>query len=181
MEVDDEESSTILVESGAGDDDDNDIDEVCVDEREIHDICSNQPQTERNRITSTTTFCSKIEISEEHFCTQYSDYDADNSGPTTLIAKECAEPIVHPSSSSLLVKLSARMKLQAETGNASLVAGEKKGKLVTGDLKIDERGPLSLQAVTNGVPTIQSLHTALLKHGMYQYLVVKITGLYVKF
>jgi hypothetical protein len=179
MEVDDEKPSTILVESGAGDDDDN-IDEVCVDEREIHDICSNRPQTERNRIMSTTTFCRKMEISEENFCKQCSDDDANNSGPITFIGRECSEPIVHPSSSSLLVTLSARMKLQADMGNTSLVAGRKKGKLVTGDLQNDDRGPLSLQAVTNGVPTIQSLHTALLKHGMYQHLVFMITALYAK-
>jgi hypothetical protein len=171
MEVDDEGSSFTLVESGAGDDEDNEIDKFCAYEREI----------ELNRITATNTSSSKMEISENAFYTQHSDNDVNYSGPITLIDGKRPEQTVHPSSSSLLVKLNARMKLQAEMGNSSLVAGRKKATLVSGNLKSDEQGPLSLQAVTNGVPTIQSLHTALLKHGKYQHLIVKITALYVTF
>lgn len=167
MEVDEEESSP--EETGAGYQEDNSIDEVCDDHQlEIRNSNRNQSHEEQNRTTTTISY-SKMEYNEEDFCTQYSDNYTNDSGRTSerpLLAKKCSELIAHSSSSNVLVKLSARMKFQAEMGNASLVAGRKKVKSVNGNLKSDVRGPSSLQAVTNGVPTIQSLHTALLKHGM---------------
>ena len=181
MEVDDEESS-LLEDTGAGYKEDNSIDNVCDDHQlEIRNSNRNQSHEEQNRTTTTTSY-SKMEYNEEDFCTQHSDNYTNDSGRTSerpLLATKCSKLIAHSSSTNVLVKLSARMKFQAEMVNASLVAGRKRFKSVNGNLNSDLRGPLSLQAVTYGVPTIQSLHTALLKHGMHQHVFIETIALYI--
>ena len=100
---------------------------------------------------------------------QFMNNNADDSrviSEAKLSAEARSKSTAKLSSAALLEQLNARMKFHAEVDDSTPVIVRKKKKLASENLTSDIRKSQTLQAVIDGAPTLQNLHTALLKHGM---------------